>query len=115
FLKVPPMSDSVRGKGKLPLDSQPLLYSIPPPWLVCSPMKPPAPTWTFPGPLVPATLKRRYKRFLADVALEDGTTDTAHCPNTGSMKSCWAEGDRVWLLPSHNPKRKLRYTWELTE
>lgn len=71
--------------------------------------------WTFPEALVPATLKKRYKRFLADVEFEGGEEDTAHCPNTGSMKSCWEAGNRVWLLPSHNPKRKLKFTWELTE
>ncbi|MCP4040568.1 MAG: DNA/RNA nuclease SfsA, partial [Gammaproteobacteria bacterium] len=39
----------------------------------------------------------------------------AHCPNTGSMRNCRETGSRVWLAESHNPKRKLRYTWELVE
>lgn len=63
--------------------------------------------------LIPATLIRRYKRFLADVRLEDGSTLTVHCPNSGSMKTCQGEGWPVLLSDSRNPKRKLRFTWEL--
>ncbi|ACV25778.1 DNA/RNA nuclease SfsA [Kangiella koreensis] len=62
-----------------------------------------------------ATLKKRYKRFLADVHNKEHGDFTAHCPNTGSMKNCWQEGDTVWLLDSENPKRKYRYTWVLDE
>lgn len=69
----------------------------------------------FDPPVVKATLIKRYKRFLADVKLEDGTIATAHCPNTGSMTSCWQEGDTVYLSPSTNPKRKLPFTWELSK
>jgi sugar fermentation stimulation protein A len=61
--------------------------------------------------LVPGLIVRRYKRFLADVTLPDGTLATAHCTNTGTMASCWAEGDAVLLEESLNPNRKLRYTW----
>ena len=66
-------------------------------------------------PLIPATLVRRYKRFLADVIMPDGSEMTVHCPNTGSMKRCAEEGSRVWLSDSMNPKRKYRYTWEWVE
>lgn len=69
----------------------------------------------FDTPLIPGTLIRRYKRFLADVRLEDGSVVTAHCPNSGSMKGYKNEGLRVWLEANDNPKRKLRYTWELVE
>lgn len=69
----------------------------------------------FDTPLIPGTLIKRYKRFLADVTLEDGTVVTAHCPNSGSMKGYKDEGLRVWVSESDNPKRKLRYTWELVE
>jgi hypothetical protein len=61
-------------------------------------------------PLVPGTLIRRYKRFLADVKLNDGTVVTAHCPNTGSMKGCSEPGRPVYLSFHDNPKRKLKYT-----
>ncbi len=67
----------------------------------------------FDPPLIPATLERRYKRFLADVILEDGTALTAHCANPGTMLSVNTPGARVWLQDSQNPKRKLRYSWKL--
>ncbi len=69
----------------------------------------------FSDQLIKAQLIRRYKRFLADVNLEDGECTTAHCPNTGSMKTCGDAGDTVYLSYHDSPKRKLKYTWELTE
>ena len=65
--------------------------------------------------LIEATLVRRYKRFLADVILPDGSEVTVHCPNTGSMKNCAESGSRVWVLDSENPKRKYPLGWELVE
>ena len=63
--------------------------------------------------LIQGTLIKRYKRFLADVELNDGTIVTAHCPNTGSMAGCSKPGRPVYLSSHNNPKRKLKYTWEL--
>ena len=60
-----------------------------------------------------ARLIKRYKRFLADVVLDDGSEVTAHCTNSGSMKSCLEEGAEVWLSPVDDPKRKTRFTWEM--
>ena len=69
----------------------------------------------FPDPLIPGTLRRRYKRFLADVELQDGEVVTAHCANPGSMLGLAEPGSPVWLSPARNPARKLKYTWELVE
>ena len=67
----------------------------------------------FNTPLVEGVLKRRYKRFLADVEFSSGEVVTCHCPNTGSLMGCTDPGSRVWLSRSSNPERKYPYTWEL--
>ena len=69
----------------------------------------------FSHPLVPGILVQRYKRFLADVTLADGSSITASCPNTGSMLGLTAPGSRVWLSESDSPARKYRHTWEMIE
>lgn len=68
----------------------------------------------FSSPLIPATLIRRYKRFLADVILEAGDEVTVHTPNTGAMSGCAEPGSRVWLQDSGNPARKYPLGWELS-
>ena len=66
----------------------------------------------YPDPLIRGRLIKRYKRFLTDVELDDGTVVVAHCANSGSMESVKEPGAEVWLSPARNPDRKLRYTWE---
>jgi sugar fermentation stimulation protein A len=68
-----------------------------------------------PSPLIPARLLRRYKRFLADVILPDGSAAVAHCPNPGSMLGLAAPGTVCWLSDHRGSSRKLPFGWELTE
>lgn len=68
----------------------------------------------FDSPLKKATLVKRYKRFLADVILEDGTETTIYCANTGAMTGCATPGDTLFYSTSSNAKRKYQYTWEFT-
>ena len=60
-------------------------------------------------------LLKRYKRFLADIQLDNGELITAHVPNSGAMTSTIEEGCDVWVSFHDNPKRKLKYTLELTK
>ncbi|MCB1529311.1 MAG: DNA/RNA nuclease SfsA [Hyphomicrobiaceae bacterium] len=69
----------------------------------------------FASSLVRGKLIKRYKRFLADVLLDDGTTITCTCPNTGSMRGLTEPGSIVWLSESDDPKRKYRHTWQMIE
>lgn len=69
----------------------------------------------FSAPLVKGVLLRRYKRFLADVALTDGREVTAHCANPGAMLGVSDPGSTVWLEPATAPGRKLGWSWKLVE
>lgn len=65
--------------------------------------------------LQPATLIKRYKRFLADIRLSDGSEITIHCANTGAMTGCATPDNTIWYSTSNNPKRKYPHSWELTK
>ena len=67
----------------------------------------------FHAPLIKGQLVKRYKRFMADVRLENGVVVTAHCANSGSMLSVNEPGAEVWLSPAKNPDRKLKFNWEM--
>lgn len=69
----------------------------------------------FERPFMPGRLVQRYKRFLADIVLDEGGAITATCPNTGSMMGLTAPGARVWVSVSDSPTRKYQHTWELVE
>lgn len=69
----------------------------------------------FQTPLEPAVLNRRYKRFLADIQLPDGTEAVAHCPNPGSMMGLAVPGTRIWVEPNTDPRKKLKWGWRLVE
>jgi sugar fermentation stimulation protein A len=69
----------------------------------------------FGGPLYEGRLLQRYKRFLADVELDDGRVVTAHCPNPGSMLSCVEPDLRVWLSERAQGSRRLKWTWEVAD
>ena len=66
-------------------------------------------------PLTEGILLKRYKRFLADIELEDGSCVTAHCANTGPMTGVLIPGQRVRLRHAPSPTRKLAWTWEQAE
>ena len=63
--------------------------------------------------LIHGTLIRRYKRFLADIKLDNETEVVAHCTNSGSMKSCLENGAEVFLTPVYDAKRSTKFTWEM--
>ena len=69
----------------------------------------------FATPLVPARLIKRYKRFLADVRLENGDEVTAHCANPGSMMGLAEPGMKIWLEPNDDPRKKLKFGWRLAD
>ena len=69
----------------------------------------------YPSPLERGRLVSRYKRFFADVVLDDGREITAHCPNPGAMLGLNTPGLPAWVSRSDSPTRKLAHTLELVE
>ena len=69
----------------------------------------------FDPPLQSATLIKRYKRFLADIRLDDGREVTAHCANPGSMMGLADPDTRVWVEPNDDPRKKLKFGWRLVD
>lgn len=69
----------------------------------------------FDPPLSPGRLLKRYKRFLAEVVLDDGSVVVAHCANSGSMLGLAQPGSRIWLSRNTNPRAKLEWRWELVD
>lgn len=66
-------------------------------------------------PLFTGRLIKRYKRFLADIVLDNDEEIVAHVPNTGSMLSTRTPGSRVAVSYNPSPKRKLDWTLQLVE
>ena len=66
----------------------------------------------FTNSLLKGKLIKRYKRFFADVEVNNKVI-TAHCPNTGSMLGLLVQGNEVWISKSDDPKRKLKFTLEM--
>ena len=69
----------------------------------------------FSSKLVKAKFIKRYKRFFSDHILEDGQKVVAHCANTGAMMGLNEKGTTTWLSKSNDPKRKLKWSWELCQ
>jgi len=67
------------------------------------------------GKMVSATLVKRYKRFLSDHQLGDGSVITASCPNTGAMMGLTSAQSRTCLVHAPSPSRKYDYRWEMIE
>lgn len=68
-----------------------------------------------PQPLVHGRIVQRYKRFFADLVLDDGREVTAHCPNSGAMLGVSLPGQGAWASFSDDPKRKLAWTLQMVE
>tara|TARA_Y100000590_G_scaffold242412_1_gene272455 strand:- start:2396 stop:3082 length:687 start_codon:yes stop_codon:yes gene_type:complete len=66
----------------------------------------------FTNSLIKGKLIKRYKRFFADIEVNNKTL-IAHCPNTGSMLGLLDKGNDVWISKNDDPKRKLKFTLEM--
>ena len=66
----------------------------------------------FTNSLIKGKLSKRYKRFFADIKVNNEVI-TAHCPNTGSMMGLLDTNNDVWISKNDNPNRKLKYTLEI--
>ena len=68
----------------------------------------------FENPLISGLFVKRYKRFFADVNINNKIV-TAHCANPGSMMGLLNKNNKVWITESNNKKRKLKYTLQIIE
>ena len=68
-----------------------------------------------PQPLAQGQLLKRYKRFFADIELDDGQVITAHLANTGSLKGCLEKGSLCVFSTHDDPKRKLKHSLHLIQ
>lgn len=60
-------------------------------------------------------LVSRYKRFFADVELENGEVVVSHCANPGAMLGLKDPGLPVWISAAANPARLLKWDLQFVE
>lgn len=66
----------------------------------------------FKNALIPGLFVKRYKRFFADIIVENEIV-VAHTANTGTMKNCLGENWPALLSFHDSPTRKLKYSFEM--
>lgn len=68
------------------------------------------------GPLIPCRFEERVNRFLVRVRLEEGEVMAdAHLADPGRLKELLQPGQRMWVRPAKDPKRKTDWTAVMVE